>query len=69
VIRPRSCGVEQLNNGIDDTLVSKCRFVSYYLRRTRFGICGQYQRPIARVMLFWHIRFNEKKRAGQETRL
>ena len=61
VVFARSCGVEQLDNGVDDTLVSSVP-VRFLLSETQpIRICGQYQRPIARVTLFWHIRFNEMK--------
>jgi hypothetical protein len=50
-----------LDNGIDDPLVSSVP-VRFLLSETQpIRICGQYQHPIARVMLFWHIRLNEMK--------
>jgi len=47
--------------GIDDTLVSSVPVRFLFWETQSIRICGQYQRPIARVMLFWHIRFNEMK--------
>ena len=52
-IRPELCGVEQLDDGIDGTLVSSAQARFLFREAQSVRNRGQYQRPIALPRLFW----------------